>query len=408
MKSEHEKAAGHSALTTTNGAAPLANGAHAASPVAVANPLDLKSLFDGVNLVVLGGTGFLGKLFWSMLLTEYPNVGRIYLLVRGSKGKTSDARFWEDIAPNHTLDPIREAHGDKFEAFLKEKVHPIDGDTGRPLCGIDDKIIKKIRGTIDAVVNVAGVVDFSPPLDEALDANAFGCQNLVALARALGDVPLMHPSTCDVAGQRPARSTRCTRPEVPFPRAAELGVLVGPGARDRRVPRSHRAGAPPRRRRVPSERVRGASQEEPPRARRAHERPRLRRRVQEGEARFVAGRLISPAPTARSTGAGPTSTRTRRASASRSSLAPACPFCIARPACCESTVKFPFSGWNEGISTSVPMIYLGMKGQVLCPFVTCRSTSSRATPDLRRHGDELGRAPRWEARAPSTSTAPRT
>ena len=38
------------------------------------------------------------------------------------------------------------------------------------------------------------------------------------------------------------------------------------------------------------------------------------------------------------------------------------PFTIARPACCESTMSFPFPGWNEGIGTSAPIIYLAMKG----------------------------------------------
>ena len=43
-------------------------------------------------------------------------------------------------------------------------------------------------------------------------------------------------------------------------------------------------------------------------------------------------------------------------------------FAIARPACCESTVAYPFEGWNEGISTSAPIIYLIMKGQVQLPL----------------------------------------
>src|SRR6202041_2898071 len=44
------------------------------------------------------------------------------------------------------------------------------------------------------------------------------------------------------------------------------------------------------------------------------------------------------------------------------------PYAITRPACCESTVEFPFVGWNEGISTSAPIIYLIMKGQVQFPI----------------------------------------
>ena len=44
------------------------------------------------------------------------------------------------------------------------------------------------------------------------------------------------------------------------------------------------------------------------------------------------------------------------------------PYTLVRPACCESTVAFPFVGWNEGISTSAPIIYLIMKGQVQLPL----------------------------------------
>src|SRR5207237_6152205 len=81
-----------------------------------------------------------------------------------------------------------------------------------------------LKGTIDAVVNVAGVVDFNPPLDEALDTNAFGAQNLVALAKALGNAPLMHTSTCYVVGNREGLILEEMPGERhPFPRAEDLG-----------------------------------------------------------------------------------------------------------------------------------------------------------------------------------------
>ena len=40
-----------------------------------------------MTVLVAGGTGFLGKIFWVMLLARYPNVGKLYLMVRSSKGK---------------------------------------------------------------------------------------------------------------------------------------------------------------------------------------------------------------------------------------------------------------------------------------------------------------------------------
>ena len=191
----------------------------AATPIP---PLDIHAQLDGARLLILGGTGFLGKIFWVLLLHRFPTIGKVFLLVRKSATESSVERFWKTIATSEALEPLRKQHGDGFEAFLREKIVPIDGDVGLPLCGID---VKDLKGTIDAVVNVAGVVDFNPPLDEALDTNAFGAQNLVALCKALGDAPLMHTSTCYVVGNRKGLVLEEKPGERhPFPRADELGA----------------------------------------------------------------------------------------------------------------------------------------------------------------------------------------
>ena len=59
--------------------------------------LDVARIVEGARLVVLGGTGFLGKVFWSMLLDRYPGVGRIYLVVRPKHGGTPESRFWAEV-----------------------------------------------------------------------------------------------------------------------------------------------------------------------------------------------------------------------------------------------------------------------------------------------------------------------
>ena len=71
-------------------------------------------LLAGVRLVVLGGTGFVGKVFWLMLLDRYPELGKIYLLVRSTKELTSEERFWNVIVNNEAFQPLRERHGDGF------------------------------------------------------------------------------------------------------------------------------------------------------------------------------------------------------------------------------------------------------------------------------------------------------
>src|SRR5205823_7595430 len=36
--------------------------------------------------------------------------------------------------------------------------------------------------------------------------------------------------------------------------------------------------------------------------------------------------------------------------------------CIVRPAIVESSIRYPFPGWNEGFTTSAPLAFLSIKG----------------------------------------------
>jgi long-chain acyl-CoA synthetase len=326
--------------------------------------LDVGRVVAGARLVVLGGTGFLGKLFWSMLLDRYPGVGRIYLVVRTKGGRGPDERFASEIATSASLEPLRRTHGDGYTAFVRDKVVPIDGDMGRPMCGFDDALVRSLRGTIDAVVNVAGVVDFNPPLDEALEANAFGAQNLVGLARALGDVPVLHTSTCYVAGTRKGPIFEQDPRVVPFPRAGELdAALWDPGREiaeclDLVAQARHRSDDAFRQSEF-AEQARGRleARGEPARG------PVFERELARIKRAFVAARLVE-AGLDRATHWGfPNIYLYTKAIGEQVIAASGLRFTIARPAACESTVAFPHAGHNEGINTSAPFAYLIMKGE---------------------------------------------
>lgn len=321
-------------------------------------------MFDGARFVVLGGTGFLGKIFWIMLLDRYPSVGKLFLLCRSGKGKTSTQRFWDEIATSEAMEPLRKAHGANFEAFLRERIVPIDGDVGRPQCGVDPALIAEWRGTIDAVVNVSGVVDFNPPLDEALDANAFGAQNIVDLCRALGDAPLMHTSTCFSSGNRQGVIYEVDPSGYPFPRCDELG-------RDLWDPEREIADCLDL---VSQAKVRSEDAFRQSEFLEKAKNNLLRRgeptvgapldaELAVVKRRFVADKLVE-AGLERAIHWGWPNIYTYTKSigeqvVGRSGLA----YTIVRPASCESTLAFPFPGWNEGIGTSAPIIFMAMKGQ---------------------------------------------
>jgi long-chain acyl-CoA synthetase len=355
------------------------NGAHAVAAPAELALLDVARLTKGVRLVVLGGTGFVGKVFWLMLLARYPDVGKIYLLVRSTKELTSEERFWNVIVKNEAFRPLREAHGDGFVDFLREKVVPIDGDVGAPFCGVSEEVMASIEGTIDVVVNVAGVVDFNPPLDEALDANAFGSQNLIALTRRIKggrDIKLLHTSTCYVAGRRKGPIAEVDPRTFPFPRAAELGSGLWDPNREIEEcldiirEAKHRADDAFRQSEFAEKAKQNLARRGEPTYGAAFD-----AEVQRVKRKYLDVRLIAAGKDRAVHWGWPNIYTYTKSIGEQVIAASGLPFTIARPACCEATLEFPFTSWNEGISTSAPHTYLIMKGHMTIP-------SSEAPLDL--------------------------
>ncbi len=329
--------------------------------------LDVSRILGGARIVILGGTGFLGKVFWSMLLDRYPGIDRIYLVVRPKTATgTPEARFWSEIATSEALAPLRNTHGDGFEAFLREKIVPIEGDMGRPRCGLDDAVLREIEGTIDAVVNVAGVVDFNPPLDDAIAANAFGAQNVVALARALGErAAIYHTSTCYVAGTREGPVYEEDPRVHPFPRASDLGAELWDPNReiaecmDLVAQAEHRSADAFRQ----SEFADAARRNLSARGEPAHG-PAYETELARVKRKFIADRLVEAGLDRATHWGWPNIYTYTKAIGEQVIAASGVRFTIARPACCESCLTFPDRSYSEGINTSAPLLYLMMKGQV--------------------------------------------
>ena len=340
-------------IRPTNGAAPR---------------LDLKRMLSGRRLVVVGGTGFLGKVWWAFLLSRFPDIERIYLVMRPKGGVSVEERYAKDVEPSAVLDPLRTTHGTNFSNWIRGKLTVVAGDVVQPFCGMSSEMRDDLRGNIDAVVNVAGVVDFDPPLDEALEVNAFGVQNLVALARDLGGVPLLHTSTCYVAGSQTGHVPEIDPREFPFPRAHELERSHWDP--DREIAECldvieqarHRASDAFRQSRFLDEAKKNLlERNEPGRG------AVLDAEVKRVKRKFVEARLAEMGmERAQFWGFPNTYTYTKAIGeqiAARSGL----PFTIVRPAVVESTSHFPFPGWNEGINTSAPLIFIVRQGGLQIP-----------------------------------------
>jgi long-chain acyl-CoA synthetase len=92
-------------------------------------------IFKGKNIFFIGGTGFVGKVTLSMLLNNFPDIGKVYATVRARDENESNTRFWTSIVTSPTFDPLREKYGDGFNDFIKAKVVPVNGDVGNEYLG---------------------------------------------------------------------------------------------------------------------------------------------------------------------------------------------------------------------------------------------------------------------------------
>src|SRR3954463_13259325 len=197
------------------------------SPTSAADPAPVFSpseIFRGRKMLILGSTGFVGKVLLSMLLDRFPQIGRAYVMVRRGSGTDSEARFWQSVVTSPAFDPLRNKHGgaDELAAFLREKVVVVDGDITEPNLGMSDDLAERVAKDIDVLINSSGRVTFNPPLESAMRTNVQGTKNVIAFAKRMKGPALIHPSTCVVAGNRSGEVWEDEELDGYFPRHEEM------------------------------------------------------------------------------------------------------------------------------------------------------------------------------------------
>ena len=185
-------------------------------PRAGTGELSVIDAFRGKTVFILGVTGFVGKVLLATVLEKLPEVRHLVIHARKKRAVSGEQRFFADVLTSPPLRAIVERLG---LDTIRRKVTVVEGDVNEPHCGVPAELLTTQRGTVDVVVNVAGFVDFDPPLPESLVPNVYGVRHVLELVAALG-AKLVHVSTCYVAGQRDGRIAE----DVPivgyFPRRA--------------------------------------------------------------------------------------------------------------------------------------------------------------------------------------------
>lgn len=327
-------------------------------------------IFKGKNIFFIGGTGFVGKVTLSMLLHNFPDIGKVYATVRARDANESNIRFWTSIVTSPTFDPLREKYGDGFEDFIRAKVVPVNGDVGNEYLGLDEKEAKKIMRDTDVIINGAGNVTFNPPLESALRTNVVGSNNIIKMARMMKKPRLVHVSTCFVAGKRSGPIWENEPVVGYFPRKDELiGTTFDV---NREVEDCARLSEQARQ--EADDAVQIAKFREAARNRFIEE---GRDPDDEAELKSAIFRERKMWIRERTTELGAeraeywgwTNIYTYSKSLAEQIIASQDDIIkvLVRPSIVESSQSYPFPGWNEGFTTTAPLILIALRGQPIIP-----------------------------------------
>ena len=318
-------------------------------------PLSVRSAFSGKHVMLIGVTGFIGKVWLANTLMDLPDIGRIYLLIRRQKSNPAQKRFQKLVEESPVFDPLYEKYGAKFFDLIRDKVQVIEGDVTQPGLALEAGVRQSLEANLDLIINSSGLTDFNPDLRDALRTNVDAAVYVAEFIRSCHHAALLHLSTCYVAGARDGRVFETVRPDYTPAAVANFDAELEWHALHQLVENTERRAEGPE---VTDELRRQAMDKE--HAAKDLQGAALDNQIRKNRVRWLRNELTE-AGKRRANELGWPNTYTLTKSLAESLLVKqgaGLPISIVRPAIVESSTVQPFRGWNEGINTSASLSYL--------------------------------------------------
>jgi thioester reductase-like protein len=147
----------------------------------------------GDNVLVTGGTGFLGTEIVKRILHHHPR-SRLTLLVRSTHRETARERVDRML--------VRALGGD-VASRVRDRIDVVNGDISLRGLGIDDARTEALRSNVDQVIHCAATIRFDLALDVARRDNTEGTRNVLTFAEGVKRLRRFdYVGTAYVAGRR--------------------------------------------------------------------------------------------------------------------------------------------------------------------------------------------------------------
>lgn len=153
--------------------------------------IGIKEFYDGCDVFVTGGTGFMGKVLIEKLLRSCSGIRNVYVLMRNRKDKNVTDRV-QDMLALPLFDKIKTEH----PGVAEKKIVPVFGDLSKIRLGMSDDDYDMLVRNVSIVFHVAATVRFDEPLQEAIIKNVRGTREVVELASQMKNlIAFLHVST---------------------------------------------------------------------------------------------------------------------------------------------------------------------------------------------------------------------
>ncbi len=315
----------------------------------------VRRAFSGKHVMLVGFTGFIGKVWLANTLLDLPETEKIYLLIRRQKSNPASKRFERVVDESPVFDPLAERYGPDFARYVAEKVEVVEGDVSQDGLALDPEVAARLRAKLDLIINSSGLTDFNPDLRAALTINVDATVRVLDFVRSCDHAGLVHLSTCYVAGQRDGRISEKLLPDYTPVHAEAFDAEKEGQALYRLVKNTQLRSERPE---ITEKLKRQALDKE--HAAKELQGPALENQIRKNRVRWLKNRLTAVGMK-RASRLGWPNTYTLTKSLAESLTArrgAGLRVAIVRPAIVETSVRQPFQGWNEGINTSASLSYL--------------------------------------------------
>lgn len=145
------------------------------------------------SIFITGASGFIGKILLSRILEEDP--AKIFVLVRNKNGEDSFQRMKKIISDSPCFSHIKSKYKEKFDMFIEDHIHVVEGDISKKNLGISEKDISEIIRNIEYVINIGASVSWKENILEMINSNLNSAIYAMEIAQKAKAKHFIHVST---------------------------------------------------------------------------------------------------------------------------------------------------------------------------------------------------------------------